>query len=69
MLSPVLNFALLKWRTGIVFPDLVGPDMSEKAQNDNRDSIRAYRVFSTVPVTGLIGALLNTYFQKMGVRT
>jgi hypothetical protein len=44
----------------MVFPDLPGPDISEKAQNGNRDSIRAYRDFSPVPVTGLIGALLNT---------
>jgi len=49
--------------------DLLIPHVSEKAQNGNRDSIRAYLVFSTVPVTGLIGALLNTYFQIMGIRT
>src|SRR4030042_3610504 len=49
--------------------DLLIPHVSEKAQNGNQDSIRAYLVFSTVPVTGLIGALLNTYFQKMRIRT
>jgi len=43
--------------------------MSEKVQNGNQDSIRAHLVFSTVLVTGLIGSLLNTCFQKMKIWT
>jgi hypothetical protein len=58
----------LKWRTGIVFPDLLTPYISEKAQNSNQDSIRAHLVFSTVPVTGLIGALLIIYFQIIEIQ-
>ena len=49
--------------------DLLIPHIPKWAQNGNQDSIRAYLVFSIVPVTGLIGAILNTYFQKMRIRT
>src|SRR4030043_1362320 len=49
--------------------DLLIPHIPKWAQNGNQDLIRAYLVFSMVPVTGLIGALLNTYFQKMRIRT
>jgi len=67
--STVLNFTWYGWRPEIVFLDLIVPHVPEKAQNGNRDSIQAYQVFSPVPVTGLIGALLTTYFQKIGIWT
>jgi|GEM_PF-2949390 len=48
--------------------DLHVPHVPKWAQNDNRDSILAYRVFSKVPVTGFIGALLIMYFQIIEIR-
>jgi hypothetical protein len=42
--------------------------MPKWAQNINQDLIRAYLVFSTIPVTGLIGALLIMYFQIIEIR-
>jgi len=40
----------------------------KKAQNGNQDAILAYSIFRQVPVTGLIGAFLITYFQILNIR-
>ncbi|MDD1698907.1 MAG: hypothetical protein LUQ36_11130 [Methanoregula sp.] len=41
--------------------------MSNKAQNGNKGSILAYSLFGRFMVTGLIGALLTSYFQIPGI--
>jgi len=48
--------------------DLLIPHEPKWAQNGNKDSVRVYLVFSTVPVTGLIGALLSMNFQIIEIR-
>jgi hypothetical protein len=50
------------------FPDLLSPYVLNRAQNGNRGSIRAYSLFGRFLVTGLIGALLITFFRIPGIR-
>jgi hypothetical protein len=44
------------------------PEIRKMAQNGNRGIIQAYSFSGPVPVTGLIGALLNIYFQIIEIR-
>ena len=44
------------------------PQDPKMAPNGNRGLIRAYSIFRQVPVTGLIGALLITFFQIIDIR-
>ena len=50
-----------------LFPDLLSPYVSNKAQNGNQGSIWAY-LFPQVLVTGLIGAFLITFFRIPAIR-
>jgi hypothetical protein len=51
----------------ILFFDLILPYVPKKAQNGNRGAFRAYPIFLQVPVTGLIGVFLITFFQILNL--
>ena len=40
----------------------------KNAQNGNQGAFQAYSIFRQVPVTGLIGAFLITFFQILNLR-
>jgi predicted benzoate:H+ symporter BenE len=50
------------------FLDLLFPYVSNQSQNGNQGSILAYSLFGRFLVTGLIGALLSTFFQIPVIR-
>ena len=51
------------------FPDLLSPNVSNQAQNGNQGSILAHSLFGRFLVTGLIGALLITFFPIPAIMT
>ena len=53
--------------TQTLFLDRLFQNMSNEAQNGNKGSILAYSLFGRFMVTGLIGALLTSYFQIPGI--
>ena len=55
-------------KTAILLLALLVPHVSKKAQNGNQGAIQVYSIFRQVPVTGLIGAFLITFFRILNGR-
>jgi hypothetical protein len=55
-------------KTWIIFFGHEVSHVPKKAQNCNRDEIQAYSIFHQIPVTGLMGAFLISFFRTLEIR-